>query len=398
MLLDVRLRDGDGVAFLQSLREEEGVRLPIIVATAYGDGERAILAMKHGAFEYVMKPFDLDALLAILARAVTVPSVAQVVGQTDTPFVGASAPMLEVWKAIGRAASSDVPVLITGESGVGKDVVAQTIHAHSARASSPFMAVNVAALSSGVIESELFGHERGAFTGATQARAGRFELAGSGVIFLDEIGDLDLALQAKLLRVLENGVFERVGGSTALRSKARVMAATARPVKPGSTESSLRDDLFYRLSVIHIDVPPLRKRRSDIPLLVDAFLGRGPHPRKVSEAAMEALAAHDWPGNVRQLRHVLEHSRVMSSADVLDLADLKIALPRHAPTVDAASEDLHLPSQLERLERQLILRALQRAEGNRAQAARWLGIRRAQLYARAKALGIDSAEKPEDEC
>jgi DNA-binding NtrC family response regulator len=235
VLLDVRLQDGDGLEFLGELRASFP-EVPVIMATAYGDGDRTISAMKSGAFDYVTKPFDLPSLLATVARAARSPAPASRAPSTTgtSAFIGSSPAMLPVWKAIGRAAASDVPVLVTGESGVGKELTARAIHEHGERCNEPFVAVNVAALPAGLVESELFGHERGAFTGANARRLGRFEIARNGTIFLDEIGDLDGALQTKLLRVLENGSFERVGGETLIASGARVIAATSRPVKPGA--------------------------------------------------------------------------------------------------------------------------------------------------------------------
>jgi two-component system, NtrC family, response regulator AtoC len=389
-LLDIRLRDGDGLDLLAELRRD-APSVPVIMATAYGDSDRTIMAMKLGAFDYVTKPFDLDALLATVARATSAPAAARVErGPDETAFVGASLAMLDVWKAIGRAAASSAPVLITGESGVGKDLVARTIHAHSARRDAPFVPVNVAALAPTLVESELFGHERGAFTGAATAREGRFELASSGTLFLDEIGDLEPAMQTRLLRVLEDGGYERVGGNTRLVSRARIVSATSRPVTPGAPSTTLREDLFYRLSVVRIEVPPLRRRRVDIPLLIDAALRRaGGARRAISEAAMRALTEYDWPGNVRQLLHVVESACVMSAAEVLDVRDFAIS---GAPTGDVANlpddGDLDLRRNLEALERRLILRAIERAQGNRAQAARLLGIRRALLYARARRFGL----------
>jgi two-component system response regulator AtoC len=394
VLLDIRLRDGDGLALLAELRRDHG-QLPVIMATAYGDSDRTIAAMKGGAFEYVTKPFDLPKLLEAIRRAVHNPARARLPEPAGegVALVGSSATMLDVWKAIGRAAASDVPVLVTGESGVGKELVARAIHANSERAAGPFVPVNIAALAPALVESELFGHEKGAFTGATARREGRFELASRGTLFLDEIGDLDLAMQTKLLRVLEDGSFERVGSQVALRSEARIIAATSKPVLPGSPGVTLREDLFYRIGVVRLEIPPLRERRSDIPLLVESFLrGIKSSRRAVSEEAMEKLMGHAWPGNVRELRHVLERACVMSSAEVLDVEDLDFGPTSECPPVPVS--DLDLRRNLEGLERQLIQQALDRAQGNRAEAARLLGIRRALLYARMKALGwVIDAEK-----
>ncbi len=393
MLLDIRLRDGDGLALLTELRAQHP-DLPIIMATAYGDSDRTITAMRHGAFELVTKPFDFDLLLATVARAVRVPPRARLEGAPSASrLIGSSAAMLDVWKAIGRAAASHAPVLITGDSGVGKELVAHAIHEHGLHGQGPFVAVNLAALPPSLLESELFGHERGAFTGATGKREGRLELAANGTLFLDEIGDLDLALQTKLLRVLEDGRFERVGSSSSIATHARIIAATSKPVTPRTPGVTLREDLYYRLSVVRIDVPPLRERRQDIPLLVDAFLRGGAHGRRaVSEAAMRRLVAYDWPGNVRELRHTLENACVMSSAEVLDVVDLALPAQRANERDELLPEDdLHLATHVARTERRVITRALEVAKGNRAHAARLLGIRRALLYARMKELGLSTA-------
>jgi DNA-binding NtrC family response regulator len=438
VLLDVRLKDGDGIELLAELRTTHP-GLPVVMATAYGDSERTIHAMKLGAFDYVTKPFDLDTLLDTLRRAVKAPAVAAAaVPDQDAggaALVGSSARMLAVWKAIGRAASSVVSVLITGESGTGKELVARAIHDHGARNGAPFVAVNIAALPATLVESELFGHEKGAFTGANARREGRFEAAAGGTLFLDEIGDLDPALQTKLLRVLQEGTFERVGSQEPLRSTARIVAATSRPVLPKAPGATLREDLFYRLAVLHLELPPLRERKSDIPLLVQTFLRRLPGaPRAVSEAAMARLSAYTWPGNVRELLHVLERAAVMSTSEVLDEGDFAIpgqegglCLPADRPgavrdlpadrpgavrdlpadrpgavrdsrrgaDISASAEpepdDLNLKRATDGLERRYILKALERAGGNRAEAARLLGIGRPNLYAKMKDLGIGQA-------
>jgi DNA-binding NtrC family response regulator len=403
VLLDVRLKDGDGIELLGELRGTHP-GLPVVMATAYGDSDRTIHAMKLGAFDYVTKPFDLDTLLDTLRRAVKAPPVAAASmpdldagPDTGSMLVGSSARMLAVWKAIGRAASSAVSVLITGESGTGKELVARAIHEHGARAGAPFLAVNIASLPPTLVESELFGHEKGAFTGANARREGRFEGAAGGTLFLDEIGDLDPALQTKLLRVLQEGTFERVGSQEPLRSSARIIAATSRPVLPKSPGATLREDLFYRLAVLHIELPPLRDRKSDIPLLVQTFLRRLPGPRRaVSEAAMARLSAHGWPGNVRELLHVLERAAVMSTSEVLDEGDFDV--PAGAPVVAAAlaaplgaePDDLNLKRATDALERRYIQKAIERAGGNRAEAARLLGIGRPNLYAKMKDLGLAS--------
>jgi two-component system, NtrC family, response regulator AtoC len=391
VLLDIRLKDGDGLVFLEALRADRPT-LPVIMATAFGDSARAIRAMQLGAFEYLTKPFDLDALLATVSRAVATPVVAPAPSDDEpsAPLIGSSPRMLDVWKLIGRAAASAVPVLITGETGVGKELVARAIHDHGPRRGEPFVAVNLAAIPAPLIESELFGHEKGAFTGATAQRDGRFAQGGAGTLFLDEIADLDPTLQTKLLRVLEDGGYERVGSTARQVSRARIISATSRPVEPGTPGATMRDDLFYRLGVLRIDVPPLRQRRQDIPALVHAFLRDAPPPRRaISEAALARLAAFDWPGNVRELRHVLQQAAVMSTAEVLDVGDLALREARVAAEPDS-DDELDLRAALERVERALIAKALARARGNRSEAARLLGIRRALLYDRIKHLGLDS--------
>ena len=394
ILLDIRLKDGDGLEFLRELQEAHP-EVPVIMATAYGDSARTIAAIQGGAFDYLTKPFDLGLLTTTLLRAARAPAPARMRPvEAPSGLIGSSPAMLEVWKAIGRAARTDVPVLITGETGVGKEQVARAIHAHSRRREATFVAVNLSAVPATLLESELFGHEKGAFTGATSQHAGHFEAAGEGTLLLDEIGDLDQSLQTKLLRVLQDGAFRRVGGGAELRSRARVLAATSRPVRPDQPESSLRPDLYYRLGVVVIDVPPLRHRRGDIPLLVQGFLDALEGPRRaVSEAALARLQAHPWPGNVRELRHAIERAAVLSRSEVLDADDFELGPPGPEPE-DRGPGDLALRPALARLEREYIQRALERSGGNRAEAARLLGIARPQLYARMKELGLERPPPP----
>jgi DNA-binding NtrC family response regulator len=400
VLLDIRLKDGDGLDFLKVLREGPHHDIPVIVVTAYGDSARTIRAMRDGAFEYLTKPFQLPSLLDAVTRAVRQRALARTAtvslpqAATQSGLIGTSAPMLSIWKLIGRAAATGAPVLVTGETGVGKELVARAIHDYSVRATEPFVAVNLAALAPSLIESELFGHERGAFTGATARRAGRFELAAGGSLFLDEIGDLDSALQTKLLRVLSDGTFERIGGSDVLTTRARIIAATNKPVRPSDEGSTLREDLYYRLAVIEIEVPPLRARRSDIPLLVAHAL-QGSPARAVSEEAMDRLCAYDWPGNVRELVHVIQRAAVLGG-EVIDISSLEgLASTRGsrapAPASDSAAL-LTLRDAIAQLEKRMILDALERAKGNRSEAARQLGIGRPQLYAKMEEHGIGRPE------
>jgi two-component system response regulator AtoC len=392
VLLDIRLKDGDGLAFLTELRSAGRHDIPVIVATAYGDSERTIRAMRDGAFDYLTKPFDLPLLLATVGRALEQRAMAERLAPLPATrpesggLVGSSAAMLATWKLIGRAAASSAPVLITGETGVGKELVARAIHDYSSRSGEPFVAVNLAALPPALLESELFGHEKGAFTGATARRPGRFEAAAGGTLFLDEIGDLDGSLQTKLLRVLQDGTFERVGGQERLVTRARVVTATNKPVSPTEPGCVLREDLYYRLAVVEIKVPPLRVRRSDIPLLVTHAL-RGTTARAVSEPAMERLLSYDWPGNVRELIHVVERASVLCGGEIIDTGHLPEALTRN-PAATEVSESGTLHEAVARLERKMILLALERAKGNRSEAARQLGVARAQLYAKMEEHGI----------
>jgi DNA-binding NtrC family response regulator len=387
VLLDLKLRDGDGLDLLEEIRRDRPA-LPVIVVTAFGDSARAIRAMKLRAFEYVTKPFDLEALFATVSRAIEAPRVADAALET-AGMIGSSPRMLEVWKAIGRAATSDVAVLVTGETGVGKELVAHAIHDHGDRRARPFVAVNLAALPPALLESELFGHEKGSFTGAIGRHEGRFEIAADGTLFLDEIADLEPQLQTKLLRVLEDRRFERVGGTAQLESRARIISATSRRIEPGAQDARMREDLYYRLGVLHIAVPPLRERRQDIPALVQAFLAASTPRHAISEAALDRLVEYHWPGNVRELRHVIQQACVMSAAEVLAPEDFLLrAAPAPLPATDPP-RDLDLRAALDRLERSMIEEALARAKGNRAEAARLLGIRRALLYARLRYFGLD---------
>jgi DNA-binding NtrC family response regulator len=396
VLLDIRLKDGDGLELLREMRGGSWREIPVIVATAYGDSERTIGAMRDGAFDYLTKPFDFPALLATVERALKQRALIRDLPHQDPPpesrggLVGSSAAMLATWKLIGRAATSEAPVLILGETGTGKELVARAIHEYSTRARAPFVPVNLAALPPTLLESELFGHEKGAFTGAQQRRAGRIEAAAAGTLFLDEIGDLDAALQTKILRVLADGKYERVGGDEPLSSLARLVSATHKPVRPGEPGCVLREDLYYRLAVIEIEVPPLRARRSDIPLLVAHAL-RGTPARAVSEEAMQLLYGHHWPGNVRELIHVIQRAAVLSGGEVIDSNHLPESL-RATPSLPTEPATT-LKEAVAQLERQMIVRALEAAGGNRSEAARQLGIGRPQLYAKMEEYGIGDPDK-----
>ena len=410
VLLDIRLRDGDGLDFLRELRRGPKADVPVVMVTAYGDSERTIGAMRDGAFDYLTKPFELPVLKDTIVRALKQRQLAlsllpkSVVGPpsaANVGLVGSSAAMLEIWKLIGRAAASSAPVLITGETGTGKELVARAIHAYSKHSNEPFVAVNLSALPPSLIESEVFGHEKGAFTGAVARRSGRFEVAGNGTLFLDEIGDVDPGLQGKLLRVLQDGIYERVGGSEPLTNRARIVTATNKPVRPDDEGRALREDLYYRLAVIEIVVPPLRARRSDIPQLVARAL-QGTNARAVSEEAMALLSASPWHGNVRELIHVVQRAAVLCGGEVIDVPNLPESV-RSAPTAAPAAAHLADPTlglreAVADLEKRMILRALDRAGQNRSLAARQLGIGRPLLYTKMEQYGLlpKTAAAPRD--
>ncbi len=384
--------------------------MPVIVITAYGGSAAAIEAMKLGAYDYITKPFDLDEVLFTVRRALTQQAlVAQVqsmqVEQSppapgastapgDEELIGRTPAMLQVFKTIGRVATTDEPVLIVGESGTGKELVANAIHRSSRRADNPFVKVNSAALSPTLLESELFGHERGAFTGAVAQRTGRFEQANTGTLFLDEIGDMDVDLQAKLLRVLQTGQFERVGGDRTIETDVRIISATNRDLAARIAEGSFREDLFYRLNVVNIRLPPLTERREDIPLIAEHIVQR--LSRKydwpqlaLSPEAVARLAASSWPGNVRELQNALARAAILCRGRVIQLSDLPTETPANGDLAAAPSAGLlRLRDILAETERRVISQALEHEGWNRTRAARLLGISRRQLFDKIQQYGL----------
>ncbi|MGH7171341.1 MAG: sigma-54-dependent transcriptional regulator, partial [Gemmataceae bacterium] len=376
---------------------------PIIVLTAYGGSKAAIEAMKLGAYDYITKPFDFDEVLFSIRRALTQRAlVAQVQALSrhrtvegddgEEELIGRAPAMLQVFKAIGRVAPTREPVLIVGESGTGKELAASAIHKNSDRGGQPFLKVNSAALSAALLESELFGHEKGAFTGAVARRIGRFEQARDGTLFLDEIGDLDIDLQAKLLRVLQTGQFERVGGEATLQVDVRVLAATNRDLSARIAEGRFREDLFYRLNVVAIELPPLRQRREDIPLLAEHILGKLAHKYDwphlaLSPEALPYLTAQPWPGNVRQLQNVLARAAILARGRVIALDDIR--MPASSPgSAEFASGSLLLRDLLAETERRAIQQALEQEKWNRTRTARLLGISRRQLFDKIRQYGL----------
>jgi len=334
VLSDIRMAGLNGLETLRRIRQLDP-QLPVILMTAYGTTQTAIEAMKLGAYDYLLKPFDVPRLKQLVANALkaardtrqTVAMRPQLEQQDyELGVIGRSAPMQEVFKLIGQLAASDATALITGESGTGKELVARSIFQNSRRAKEPFMAINCAAIPENLLESELFGHEKGAFTGATAQRPGRFEQCHRGTLFLDEIGDMPPATQTKILRVLQSGTFERVGGNTTLEVDVRIIAATNKPLEEAVARKEFREDLFYRLNVVRVHMPPLRERQSDIRLLVDFFLrkigGAGAGSKSIGEKTLAVLEAYHWPGNVRELENVLRRAVVVVKGSAILESDL----------------------------------------------------------------------------
>jgi two-component system, NtrC family, response regulator AtoC len=332
ILLDLKMPKLDGISTLKALKKDPELRrIPVVIVTAFGGSEQTIEGMKAGAYDYVTKPFDPDEVLRTAARAIEVNRLSAAVEElraradvgepgTAQEIIGQHPSMREIFKLIGRVAPSDASVLIVGESGTGKELIAQAIHRHSRRASGPIVSVNCAAIPSNLLESELFGYERGAFTGATAGKPGRIEQADGGTLFLDEIGDLPLEAQAKLLRALQEHNFERLGGVQTIASNFRLLAATNHQLDELVSAGEFREDLLYRLNVVRIELPPLRARRADIAALAEHFLRyvpatRSDPPSGFSEEALRSLLTYDYPGNVRELRNIIEHAVVLARAD-----------------------------------------------------------------------------------
>src|SRR6266404_3173584 len=445
VILDRRMGGIDGLETLRRIRQMDS-KLLVILMTAYGTTQMAIAAMKEGAYDYLIKPFDVPKLKEIVFNALkaahemsegarydfepkkTPPSLTVIAGEKTRPvlqpedlesgFVGQSEAMRQVFKLIGQFAGTDTTVLITGESGTGKELVARAIHEHSQRHDKPFLAVNCAAIPEQLLESELFGHERGAFTGAVNQRLGKFEHCSGGVIFLDEIGDMTPATQTKILRVLQSRTFERVGGNASIGADVRVIAATNKPLEKMVREGQFREDLFYRLHGVRIHMPPLRDRHGDIPLLVKYILNkvaREQHgePKSIASNAVKALEKYHWPGNVRELESALRHVMVVSQEDVILLKDLPAEVTGEGGSVGpvlsaaavigegAVSDIAAMTRQLfqwarrdpklrviPEIERELVIQALKETNGNQVHAAKILGITRATLRKRLEKFGI----------
>jgi two-component system nitrogen regulation response regulator GlnG len=413
VISDIHMPGSSGLELLQTLRDRYP-DLPVIIMTAYSDLESAVSAFQGGAFEYLPKPFDVNHAVELIQRALeqsqrrnghTEESVA------EPDILGQAPAMQEVFRAIGRLAQSHATVLINGESGTGKELVAHALHRHSPRADKPFVAINTAAIPKDLLESELFGHERGAFTGATAMRRGRFEQAEGGTLFLDEIGDMPAELQTRLLRVLSDGNFYRVGGHQPIKANVRIIAATHQNLEERVKEGLFREDLFHRLNVIRLRLPPLRERREDIPLLAKYFLQKSARElnaeqKVLSEEALQYLAVQDFPGNVRQLENLCHWLTVMTPSRQVEIADLppewRDAQPAEASGGDWQStlaQQVALSLQrgdhdileafTKRFERTLITQALQHTGGRRIEAANLLGMGRNTITRKIHELGLD---------
>lgn len=416
VLLGLKLPDQSGFAVYEKIRTIDAL-VPVIFVSSAGSADSAIEAMRHGASDYLSKPLDAPRLQQAVVEALSVASdrgdsaeipAAHAGRDGQGAFVGRSQAMLDVCKAIGLVAAQDVAVLITGETGTGKEVAARALHRHSARAAAPFLALNCAAIPENLLETELFGHERGAFTGADRRSVGKFEQCSGGTILLDEIGDMPLHLQAKILRLLQEQVFQRVGGNETLRTDVRVIAATHRDLRALVAEGRFRADLFYRLAVCSIDLPPLRERGDDLPLLAHHFLNQygrelGRDVRDIAPETMAKLCAYDWPGNVRELQSVVKQALLRARGRVLhpaSLPELSLRARDSAPSsvpldldgfisghLGPETTDLYDVTHRE-VDRLLLVRALEHANGSQRQAAQLLGISRQTMRLRLRTLAL----------
>jgi len=425
VLLDIVLPDGSGLDVFRKIRDADR-RLPVIYITAADDSETAIEAMQLGAFDYLTKPLDLPSLNELVTRAIETRRMMNVPvaiptgnakgnGDTDA-FLGRGPCMMDVFKAIGRVAAQNVNVLIRGESGTGKELVARSIYQHSERSEECFMAVNCAAIPDNLLESELFGHEKGSFTGADQRRIGKFEQCDGGTIFLDEVGDMSPLVQGKVLRLLQQQEFERVGGNETISTDVRIIAATNRDLEDMVDEGTFRADLFYRLNGVTIQLPPLREREEDVPLLLEYFLSKLAHEMNrldvegISPDALDALQKYDWPGNVREMQSVVRHALLNTTGTVITADCLPVKVRGDEPRTAAAPERVNgLPASdlagfvderlragtrelyaetVEMMERYLMTRVLRETRGNQTKTAEILGITRGKVRDRVSNFGI----------
>jgi len=406
VVTDLKLPGMNGLEFLQAVKRQNAA-LPVVVMTAFGTVETAVEAMKGGASDYVLKPFSLSEMRMVIRKELDVRnlreenrSLREALGKRYVhPNVVARSPkMQEVLATVDRVAPTNSTVLLGGESGVGKDLIARAIHEKSRRASGPFIKINSTAIPENLLESELFGYEKGAFTGATASKPGKFEMADKGTLFLDEIGDVPPAIQVKLLRVLQEREFERLGGTRTVKVDVRLIAATNRDLREALEQGTFREDLYYRLNVVPIDIAPLRQRKEDIPDLVNLFISRfagdsGKPVKSITPEAMQILVNYHWPGNVRELQNIIERACALAKGTVLEAPDIHLDL-RPAKAANGVGGFLPEGMTLEHWEDEMIQEALRRADGNKSQAARLLGLSRNALRYRLSKIGIaDEGEK-----
>lgn len=402
VISDIKMTGMSGIDLLKRIKDL-APETQVLLMTAYADARTAVEAMKGGAYDYIIKPFEIEELRLKIRNILDAHQLRtenrDLRSQLGERFsldnmVGRSAAMQNVYGLVEKVAPTDATVLIRGESGTGKELIAQAIHRLSRRRDEPFVAVNCSALPETLLESELFGHERGAFTGAERQKLGRFELAGAGTIFLDEIGELSPATQVKLLRVLQQREFVRLGGTATLQMQARILAATNRDLETAVQQGAFREDLYYRINVFPVQLPPLRERSEDIAELVAHFLQRRKADvASVEAAALDLLLAYGWPGNVRELENVIERALILSGGVAITAADLPPQVRGAAAGGSSLRTDASALPTLEEMERRLIDRALERAQGNKSVAARLLGITRRQLYSRLEHWAAGIGEK-----
>jgi DNA-binding NtrC family response regulator len=411
IITDLRLPGMDGLQFIRQL-QSRGSQAAVIVMTAHGSVETAVEAMKLGAADFLQKPFSLDHLATVVQKVMAVQSLRaenlRMREELDGRYqfdniIGRSASMREIFHTVERVAPTRATVLLAGESGVGKDMIARAIHHHSPRRTHAFVKINCTALPENLMESELFGYEKGAFTGASVSKPGKFEQADQGTAFLDEIGDVPGNIQVKLLRILQERQFERLGSNLTRSVDVRIIAATNVDLRAALEEGRFREDLYYRLNVVPINIPPLRGRREDIPFLAIHFVKKlakelGSLAKEISPAAVDRLLEHSWPGNVRELENTLERSLVLASGETLQPSDIRIEAPRAHSGLALSQQSPLLPEgeTLEHWEQMMIREALRRANGNKSQAARVLGLTRNALRYRLSQIGIDGGPETAD--
>ena len=405
ILSDLRLPGMDGVHFLSLIRRQNG-QVPVVMMTAYGSVETAVESMKAGATDFLLKPFSLDHLMQVVYKALEMRALRDENRQLKEELgrryeydniIGRSEAMQEIFATIERVAPTRATVLLAGESGVGKDLIARAIHFHSPRRDRPLVKINCSAIPENLMESELFGYEKGAFTGAVGSKPGKFEQADTGTVFLDEIGDVPAAIQVKLLRILQEREFERLGSNVTRHIDVRVVAATNQDLRAALEQGTFREDLYYRLNVVPMNIPPLRERKQDISFLANHFLRKlapdsGHEVEGISDAAMEKLVGYHWPGNVRELENVIERALILCRGGQLEADDIKLETAHRSRPASDPNQHHFLPEglTLDQYEQEIIREALRRADGNKSQAARLLGLTRNALRYRLTQMGLEA--------